>query len=1369
MTRDEDSHPNLRHRKRQEASIGSQKGKGLEEEEIKPLVPAPTTKSSTDTSDADGYVLIPLQERSILTRLDVGPFLLGYGFLISLDFMNGEAIPESEAGGDGEPGMSSFSMVAFPLLLILHIWLFLVQQWSVPWRAKVGFQRIDTKATKSSSSRKLLSWTHCLVESPNVDKHQSSHDAGIVPVKHLTRKSDGETKVLAVVNFHDIIFRCNIVDEHDADTSLWSSDKKSAPVSTTNSKPGLFRRLRYPINLPLSFYENWRGHGTMELIRKAQFTYGTNTTPINLPPFLDLLQEQVVAPFFLFQILCVLLWSLDEYWYYAMFTFFALLMFESTVAFSRLKSLERLRSYTVHSMKQVWVYRPTYPPLGSNGWTQISVAELVPGDIVSCKQVTLRSTSHNSTLAQKEHQLNQIPADILILNGDAVVDESQITGESVPQLKVALETGGKNAGKPTKTVADETLDLQEHKQFILFGGTTLLVSHAGGTPLSGMPQPPDQGAVGMVLRTGFETAQGSLLRTMAHTQKSVDGIHTSDTYVFILMLLCCAVASAFMVWEEGSNDPTRNKFRLSLHVVIIITSVVPPELPMELSLAVTNSVADLIRRRIFCTESFRIPLAGQVNICCFDKTGTLTSDDMHLKGLRLVSGPGDEKDDHQFTDEVVEPSATVPWPALRIMTGCHSLAVNAGTMIGDPLEKAVLESTGYTMIQNNALRSVEAPSEERPDTILILRRFGFSSKLKRMSVLSREAGSEHTWVLTKGAPETVKQFLRSNSIPPDYDDVSMHHMALGQRVLAIAYRKLTTEEKDSPMEQLDREELESDLIFAGFLLLHCPIKADSGPVVSELWSSGNQVVMITGDAMQTAAEVARQVGIIQKLKKKFPDTLQLQHFPSDEDTDHGDGFRGEFRFVPLSKDISTQQAENLSLTPTDMFKLKQLVGERKIALCVSGGALQKLVVTILERSNAMHLLNGQVTDEKQFLLHPATQEVLKDLVPMCAVFARCNPRQKEAIVAAFNLGGFTTLMCGDGTNDVGALRRAHVGISIISAPEVEAKQRSVSKAMSRAKAEKKKKKKGTKKETRSRNKSNLEKSLRELQQAQDELDQVELGDASIASPFTSRMVSIRCCKVVLQQGRCTLVTMLQIYKILGVNCLVNAMVLSKLFLHGVKQGDRQLTILGIVVAGLFFLVTRGKPLPTLSATLPPTSVLCTQALVSIGSQFFIHYTLMIVATELALSFVDPYDPSMIPDGPFNPNTLNTCTFLISVLATVNTFAVNYRGEPFVEPLRENKMLWRSLQLCYVILFACALEVFPPLNDLFQLAEFPNVVGDGAKEWMVEFNTTENYLMSNLTKLVEAVGFNIFMTGLMLCDIILAFASEKLILGYFKRL
>lgn len=283
--------PTLRHRR------SKPENEDAGTEEVTPLLETNGNAQEVPREEESngGYKLVPLVERSALARLDVGPFLFCYSILIGFDCMNNE---------------SAYSLLfdfLFPMVLFGQLSLFLMQQWSVQTRALVGY-------TKTND---IESMTHCLVEAPSVDKHHSAHDDGIVAA---SKGLDG----VIIVRFRDVVFRSSPGGAaSDLDAALWEKTETTQPSKDVlkqkelpKASPRCFHRLRYPIHLPITFYQQWPGYGTLSSLTRAQQVYGPNTTPIELPPFLALLQEQVVAPFFLFQILCVLLWSLDECTYF---------------------------------------------------------------------------------------------------------------------------------------------------------------------------------------------------------------------------------------------------------------------------------------------------------------------------------------------------------------------------------------------------------------------------------------------------------------------------------------------------------------------------------------------------------------------------------------------------------------------------------------------------------------------------------------------------------------------------------------------------------------------------------------------------------------------------------------------------------------------------------------------------------------------------------------------------------------------------------------------------------------------------------------------------------------------------------------------
>ena len=184
---------------------------------------------------------------------------------------------------------------------------------------------------------------------------------------------------------------------------------------------------------------------------------------------------------------------------------------------------------------------------------------------------------------------------MLLVRGACIDDDAMFLGESTPLLRESTE--------PWE--ADACLDVDgPHKTAVLFGGTKVPQSSPGEPACT-----PDGGCLAVILCTSFGTAQGQLVCTMLFSTERVSA-NNLESFLFTGFLLIFAIAASRYVWVKGIERGLK-KSKLLLDCVMIITSVVPPELPRELSLAVNASLVALQNYAIFCTEPFRIPFAGR--------------------------------------------------------------------------------------------------------------------------------------------------------------------------------------------------------------------------------------------------------------------------------------------------------------------------------------------------------------------------------------------------------------------------------------------------------------------------------------------------------------------------------------------------------------------------------------------------------------------------------------------------------------------------------------------------------------------------------------------------------------------------------------
>ena len=736
---------------------------------------------------------------------------------------------------------------------------------------------------------------------------------------------------------------------------------------------------------------------------KREQVFGKNLINIQQKSVVQLLVDEAFHPFYVFQIASLVLWSLDEYYYYATCIFLISVISITTTLLDTRATMRRLR--------EISTFECDVRVLRNGFWRSVPSSEMVPGDVYEVS----------------DPAMTQLPCDSLLLAGDCIINESMLTGESVPVSKV-----------PATDDALELLDLgatsihpNVNKHF-LFSGTKIIRARRPQGD-----QDDEAVALGIVLRTGFNTTKGALVRSMLFPKPSGFKFYR-DSFRYISVM--AGVAGI------GFIASLVNFIRLELawHLIIVraldlITIVVPPALPATLTIGTSFALSRLKKKQIFCISPQRVNVGGKLDIICFDKTGTLTEDGLDVLGLRIVHRPS-----MRFSELFTDPDSILPGAAyerdptmdykihkaaLYTMATCHSLRLIDGNIVGDPLDLKMFDFTRWSFEEggqraadteegeeNKLSPSVARPppgmeydidesdsqSTKPPIELGLIKSFEFVSHLRRASVVVRQFGAPGGDIFVKGAPECMKDICRPESLPQDYEELLDYYTHRGFRVIACATKHIS-KLNWVKVQKMQRREAESDLEFVGFIIFENKLKNATVEVIEELNGAQIRSVMCTGDNILTAVSVARECHLIDTSAHCF-----IPHFNQGDSLD------------PKAS-LKWQSVDN---------PIYELDGETLLPLPPPAEGDASLPYDISNLRNFSLAVNGDVF---RWIIDYSTEDVLHRMLARGQVFARMSPDEKHELVEKLQNIGYCCGFCGDGANDCGALKAADVGISLSEA------------------------------------------------------------------------------------------------------------------------------------------------------------------------------------------------------------------------------------------------------------------------------------------------------------------------------------------------
>lgn len=414
-----------------------------------------------------------------------------------------------------------------------------------------------------------------------------------------------------------------------------------------------------------------------------------------------------------------------------------------------------------------------------------------------------------------------VPADGRIIQCASLkIEEAALTGESVPVEKTedALKLGDQ-----------KEIPLGDRKNMVYMGST---VVYGRG--------------MAVVCETGMDTEMGKIADALAQAKEGKTPLQIKlaqlSKILTVLVLAICAVIFVVSLLRAGdiSGAVLLDMFMVAVSLAV---AAIPEGLAAVVTVVLSIGVTNMSKRNAIIRKLTAVETLGCAQIICSDKTGTLTQNKMTVV-------------DYYGGDQNL---------LARAMALCCDAVIEPGddTATGEPTECALVNYAAKLGIDKKAAEEETPRTEEVP----------FDSGRKMMSTLHTDEKTGKVIQYTKGAPDEVLKkctfIIDGDKKRPineeDKNNILKANKAMADKALRVLMASYT--EYDSMPEKVSAETVEKNLCFVGLVGMIDPVRPEVKAAIVECNSAGITPVMITGDHVDTAAAIGRELGILDENRR----------------------------------------------------------------------------------------------------------------------------------------------------------------------------------------------------------------------------------------------------------------------------------------------------------------------------------------------------------------------------------------------------------------------------------------------------------------------------------------------------------------------